>query len=240
MAGLDLHRKIIERTPDAETDQDHLRVLHACFPDMIYDRTDALAEGTPEIPARGMAQVIMSAEKTSQALQLQSVAAVPCNTFHAPEIWDRFTEELNKNSCRVKLIHMIEAAAQWILSAYPDIKRIGLMSTWGTRRAEVYQKTFSASGIRVIDSVDQELVHRAIYDHDWGVKAVSPVTPKARTVFLEQIEQLRILGAEAVILGCTEIPLAVPERIFHGLPLINPVDILADRLIEEALGVNGD
>lgn len=235
MAGLDLHRKIIERTPDAEKDQDHLRILHACFPDMIYDRTDALAQGSPEIPARGMAQVISSAERTSEALQMQSVAAIPCNTFHAPEIWDIFLQELQTASCRVRIIHMIEAAAAWILSAYPDIRRIGLMSTYGTRRAEVYQKTFQSSGIKVIDSVDQELVHQAIYDHSFGVKAVSPVTPKARAVFLEQIEQLRILGAEAVILGCTEIPLAVPERIYQGIPLINPVDILADRLIQEAV-----
>lgn len=91
------------------------------------------------------------------------------------------------------------------------------------------------AGIKVVESLDQPLVHKAVYDDQWGVKAVSPVTAKARAVFTDQIEQLQLLGAQAVILGCTEIPLAVPESIYHGIPLINPVTTLADALIAHAM-----
>ncbi len=235
MAGLDLHRHIIERTPVSGRDQDHLRVLHASFPDMIADRTEALQGGYPQVPARGMADVLLSAEAAGRALHMPCVAGIPCNTFHAPAIWDRFTAMLEEGGSRITVLHMIETTIAHITATYPEISVIGLLSTTGTREAGIYPHAFMQAGIKVVESLDQPLVHKAVYDDQWGVKAVSPVTAKARAVFTDQIEQLQLLGAQAVILGCTEIPLAVPESIYHGIPLINPVTTLADALIAHAM-----
>jgi aspartate racemase len=40
-----------------------------------------------------------------------------------------------------------------------------------------------------------------------------------------------VAGAEAVVLGCTELPLAVPEAELDGLPIVDPTRILARALI---------
>ncbi len=231
MAGLDLHRLIIEQKETSGRDQDHLRVLHASFSDMILDRTEALQQGHPEIPAKGMADVLISAETTGDALGMHGVAVVPCNTFHAPAIWDLFTAMMKERGSRLTILHMVHITISWLKQRYPEIRKIGLISTRGTRKARIYADPCEKEGIEIVNSVDQESIDQAIYDPDWGIKAVTPVSASARATILDQIEQMQILGVQAVILGCTEIPLAVPETVYHGLPLINPLSILADALI---------
>ena len=56
-------------------------------------------------------------------------------------------------------------------------------------------------------------------------------SPQARAVLLEAIEHVVAQGAEAVILGCTELPLAVPETSFAGVPLVSSTRALARALI---------
>jgi len=47
------------------------------------------------------------------------------------------------------------------------------------------------------------------------------------------MDDLIKLGAEAIILGCTELPLAVPESVYRGIPLIDPGIMMARALIRE-------
>ena len=61
-------------------------------------------------------------------------------------------------------------------------------------------------------------LHDSIYNAQWGVKAVSPVSARARANFERGVRVLREKGAEAVLLGCTEIPLALPESRLDGVP----------------------
>jgi len=79
----------------------------------------------------------------------------------------------------------------------------------------------------------QPELHNSIYDQHWGIKAVSPVTEKARNNFEEYANMLCEQGAQVIILGCTEIPLALPEQTFRGVPLIDPMFALARALIRE-------
>ncbi len=76
------------------------------------------------------------------------------------------------------------------------------------------------------------IVEPAIYDKKFGIKAYSnPVSPEARDKLETAVKSLVIDGAEAVILGCTEIPLALPESNYNGIPLIDSTAILARALI---------
>jgi aspartate racemase len=59
------------------------------------------------------------------------------------------------------------------------------------------------------------------------------VTPRARADLERGVADLRRQGAEAIILGCTEMPLAFPEGSFEGVPLIDPTLVLARSLIKE-------
>ncbi len=58
----------------------------------------------------------------------------------------------------------------------------------------------------------QDELHESIYNRNWGIKAVNAVSKKARENFLKYSDILIKNGAEIIISGCTEIPLALPER----------------------------
>ena len=77
-----------------------------------------------------------------------------------------------------------------------------------------------------------ERVQQAISNTAYGIKAQSnPVTPEARAALLAEAEKLVEQGADAVILGCTEIPLALTEPDLRGVPLLDATKGLARALI---------
>lgn len=51
--------------------------------------------------------------------------------------------------------------------------------------------------------------------------------------FCKVMDSLLEEGCEAIILGCTEIPLAIEEKYYKGIPILNPSWILARSLIQE-------
>jgi aspartate racemase len=80
--------------------------------------------------------------------------------------------------------------------------------------------------------MQEKYIQPAIYDRNYGIKARShPVTARARKNLEAGIEQLKDKGAQAVILGCTEIPLAFPETSYQGIPLLDATQILARAMI---------
>jgi len=116
-------------------------------------------------------------------------------------------------------------------------KKIGLMSTTGTREVGVYRKIFEPLGFEIVEvpEENQDELHDTIYNKKFGIKTKnSPVTPRARENFEKYLGILKKSGAEAVILGCTEIPLALPEKEFDGVPLVDPMFALARALVREA------
>ena len=108
----------------------------------------------------------------------------------------------------------------------PTCKRIGLMSTTGTRESRVYRDLLEPQGYEVLEvpSEMQPELHDTIYNQEWGIKAISPITLQAVQNFRRYAATLKAMGAEAIILGCTEIPLALPDPEFDGIPLVDPVE----------------
>merc|ERR1719266_506174 len=128
---------------------------------------------------------------------------------------------------------MLKETILLIRTMLPDCKKIGLMSTTGTRNSGVYRDLLEPEGFDVIEVPEnmQGELHDSIYNREWGVKAVSPVTEKAVSNFQSYTRYLIQEGAEAVILGCTEIPIAMPQKIYEGVPLVDPVLALARAMI---------
>ena len=60
-----------------------------------------------------------------------------------------------------------------------------------------------------------------------------PASPTACSILLKSIESLQKKKAEVVVLGCTEIPIGVPERKIGDTFIIDPGVILARALIRE-------
>lgn len=231
-AGLDLLRKIFDLT-NASTDQEHLPVALLSFPGRIRDRSTFLFDGTGENPAEAIARI---------ALQLDQLGAVvvgiPCNTAHAPAIFDVVQQRLDEAGAGLKLLHMIREAAQHLRRETEGVERIGILSTLAVYRLGMYRKTLSAHGFEPIlpdDNVQENIVNRTIFDASYGIKAqANPVSGIARQSLMNAIGHLKEKGAEAVILGCTELPLAIPEDEVDGIAVIDPTAVLARALIRES------
>lgn len=227
-AGLDLARKIFDQTL-ANTDQEHLPVALLSVPGKIAERTEFIL-GTERVnPAYALAEVIVKLEKLGAG-----VVGIPCNTAHAPQIFDVITAELEKAGSTARLLHMIEEVVRFIRRRFPTIETVGVLSTTGTNAAGVYPHYLQQEGLRVLQP-DEELqhhIHAAIYDTEYGIKARSnPVTEKARDRLLGGILSLQREGAQAIILGCTEIPLAIDDTMVGETPLIDPTLVLARALV---------
>jgi aspartate racemase len=234
MAGVELHKKIIENTLTDGTDQTHIEIYHLSRSHDIQDRTKFLFKQVKEDPAEGMFRTFEIAEKAVKKSGKEAIAGIPCNSFHAPKIWKRFVELMKDND--IKVLHMIEETSKLISKIVPNVKRIGLMSTIGTRSAGFYRDIFEPLGFNLLEIPEdiQHELHDSIYNKKWGIKAVSPVSKQVRDNFEKYVHILKEDGVEAIILGCTEIPLALPKSELEGIPLIDPMFALARSLIREA------
>ena len=225
-AGLDLVQKIFDET-DAKTDQEHIPVSMLSIPHSIADRTDFLTGESPENPAIAISKVIHKLVD-----QGATVIGMPCNTAHADPI---FNEILNRIPSKIKLVHMIHEVAQYIKNEYPSFKKIGVLSTAGTSISNVYREglaQFGLTELKVSSEIQKSAIDPAIYSETYGVKALSnPVTEQAKNDLYSGIDHLINAGAEAVVLGCTEIPLAIGEQSINGIPIIDSTKILARALI---------
>src|SRR5690606_30986787 len=144
LAGVDIVTKIIEETK-ASTDQEHLPVILSSQPHRIADRTAYLLGKTNENPAFALAQIIQELEKAGA-----SVVAVPCNTAHSPRIFDVVREELDKVSCGVKLLHLVEETARYIVEQHGNIA-VGILSTMGTRNTGLDRNVLDQNGLTPIE-----------------------------------------------------------------------------------------
>ncbi len=227
-AGLDLMRKVLDLT-EADRDQGHLPIIHYCLPHRIADRTAFLLGQTEENPGEILGE-IMAALARSGA----TVIGMPCNTAHSPAILDAALSKLARCGCRARFVHMIGETTRVIAETLPQARKIGVLSTVGTWKTGLYQDALAQKGLEAVfpDETGRENVQRAVSDPVFGIKARSnPVTVEARTLLADQAARLAEQGASAVILGCTEIPLALTESRLHGIPLIDATRVLAEALI---------
>ena len=208
MATADLFKKIVELT-DAETDREHLHILIDNNTD-IPDRTNAILSGSTK-PLELMAE---SAERLTA--QGADFIIIPCNTSHY------FIDAL-QTRCSVPL-----ETARFAQSA--GFKRLGLLATDGTVKSGVYEKAFEGTGIELI--VPNEEGQRKVMNMTYNeVKAGKTANTSALDTTLDSMQAQ---GAEAFILGCTELPIAF--RNCTDRKFIDPTAILARAAIKAAGG----
>lgn len=228
-AGLDLVKKIFDETV-AASDQEHLPVAMISYPGQIPDRSTWIADQTAPSPVPPLVEIMRRLDAAGCAL-----AGLPCNTAHAPILFDALQEAMEREGRTIRLVNMIEASAESVRRHLPSARRVGILATSSTVRTRLYHDALEAIGLEAIApdaEFQHEVVDPVIFDRDWGIKGQSsPPTQKARNHLLEGIRRLGDAGAEAVILGCTELPLAVPEPKFEGIVLIDSTRSLARALI---------
>ncbi|ADK82330.1 aspartate/glutamate racemase family protein [Sediminispirochaeta smaragdinae] len=240
MAGVKLHEKIITFTITDGSDQDHLDLIHLSRSRLIPDRTRFLHDLQGPNPGTVMAELVASAvtafQRPEDQMPVSLAAGVPCNTFHAPLVWNAFTKQLEQLHAAVKPVHMLDQTVEELRQRFAPGAHVGILSTIGTKESGVWRNAIQEAGFIPLetDQMWTEKVHGAIYDHSWGLKAKSPASGKAKAMLQEATEYLINKGADAIILGCTEIPLALREGPFRNVMLVDPVSSLARALIRTA------
>ncbi|OQW92178.1 MAG: hypothetical protein BWK79_15220 [Beggiatoa sp. IS2] len=231
-AGLDLHTKICNNTVTTGIDQDHLEVYLLSRSAHIPDRTAFLLDRTLPNPAHGIFTTVAKLVYIGA-----QVIGIPCNTSHALPIFQPLREQITQAGFNIELLHMIEETYHFLQSQYAHISKIGLLATQGTYFSGVYAEILESEHkyhVLLPTEVQRPLVHQAIYHPEYGIKArANPVTAKAIQALTDVGNSLIAAGAEVLIMGCTEIPLAL-NRAHFSVPLIDPTDILARALVHRA------
>lgn len=211
-ATADFYLKLVHATP-ATRDQEHLQVLIWSDP-TIPDRTDALlTHGEDPTPA-----LIAGARLLKEAGA--RMLAVPCNTAHA------FLAAVQAE-VDIPIVHMIEETAKYVRQLSPTVQKVGLLSTTGTRKAGLYQSWLDREGISVITPAadcQENLVMAPIR----AVKAGN--TSAARPLFIQAARGLIHAGAQAIIAGCTEVPVGLSADDIP-VPFIDPAEVLAVTVV---------
>ncbi|MEM7787874.1 MAG: amino acid racemase [Bacteroidota bacterium] len=227
-AGLDLVRWIFDET-NAHRDQDHLPVALISYPGRIPDRGAWLTDQSAPSPVPGMIEVLRRLDDAGCA-----VAGIPCNTAHARPIYDRLGEALDADGRDLRIVHMVDSIVEALAEVAPEARRIGVLATSASVASRLHRVGLEAAGLEAVvpDAAHQERVQDAIFEAEWGLKAQSaPPDARARQALLDAADRLVARGAEAVILGCTELPLAIPEAARGVVPFVNSTRALARTLI---------
>ena len=211
-ATLDLYRYITNLTA-ASRDQDHFRVLVYSNP-KIPDRTLAIADGG-ESPLNALlesARLLESAGVT--------IIAMPCNAAHY------YLDQL-RVAVDVPILDMIAETSSALRKRHPEVKIIGLLASDGTVHGKIYHQALEARGIEILlpDKSEQAFIQSTIDE----VKA-GKHTEETRKKLLVIATRLVQSGAQAIILGCTELPLVFDAGVFP-YPCMNSTRILAEAAI---------
>jgi aspartate racemase len=220
-ATIDLYTKIVKGTK-VKRDQDHLRILVDNNP-KIPDRTLAIKKKGPS----PLPQLIRSAKILEKAGA--DFIIIPCVTAH------HYFKPLQER-IRIPILHLIEISVQYLKTKWKRISKVGLLATTGTIQTGLFQKAFSHTGIEVVvpdPEIQEYWVMEAIYGKQ-GIKVMGP-SENSKRLILKASERLVRLGAQAIIAGCTEVPLVLKEGDLL-VPVIDPISILAKTAIEKAQG----
>ena len=205
--------RLIQQTP-ATCDQEHIPFVLWNNP-QIPDRSTSMRAGDSK-PLPYLIEGIL-ALRYSQC----DLIVIPCNTAH---FW---FDELIKHD--VRIIHIVDSVAS-ALRGVNVTGTVGVMGTQGTIEFGLYQNHLGKLGWDCIVPTTEEmdtLVQPAID------LIKSGLLDQAHDMFMLVVDSLIARGAQAVVLGCTEIPLAVREESRNGTPLINSIDSLVKVAINE-------
>jgi aspartate racemase len=212
-ATIDFMQLVLELTP-AKSEKDHIHTI---------------VDSNPAMPSRTRAYLFNEEDPSPYMLQgiknLINAGAdfvvVPCNSAHyfLPGIRQQYD---------FPYINMIDVTAQSILES--GYKAVGLMAGEVTVGAGLYEAACgNRTSILQVGNAEQAQIRQIIE----AVK-IGAIDDQTRAIYFKLTEQLKAQGAEAVVLGCTELQ-AVADSGVKGLPVIDSLHVLAKQTIQRAL-----
>ncbi|MBU1345746.1 MAG: amino acid racemase [Alphaproteobacteria bacterium] len=195
----------VQALTPAEGDADHIRVV---------------MDMNPQVPDRNTRPGEAEAELARMALRLKAagaqVLAMPCNTAHA--------QKAGIEAAGVAFIDMI--AATVAATKARGGRAVGVLATPGGEA--LYRTALETAGLTpvVLQGGDREGFMACVY----GVKR-GDVSVDNRAAMRRLAEALVGAGADAVIAGCTEVPLLL-DAADVTVPLVDSAEVLADVCVK--------
>jgi aspartate racemase len=203
--------ELVIRMTDAKRDQEHPEIILLNIPS-IPDRTAYILGRSQENPLEPMIEL----GKQLKGLGA-TVVATPCITAH-------YFHEALQQGVGLPLIHGIRCTAQTLRDA--GVTKVGLMATDGTVQSGIFQRQVEELGMELVlpGEEGQRGVMTLIYDQ---VKA--GMEPDM-ALFAVIRDELRSKGAQAVVLGCTELSLLKKQQEL-GQGILDALEVLAKESV---------
>lgn len=168
----------------------------------------------------------MALAQAGQALEVAGAdfLVICTNTMHK-------VEPAIAAAISIPVLHIADATAAAIQAQ--GIRTVGLLGTQFTMEQAFYKARLSEQhGLNVLipEKGDRATIHRIIYDE----LCLGNVKPASRDAYLTIIQKLQQQGAEAIIAGCTEIPLLINQADLT-LPLFDTTALHAMAAVDYAL-----
>ena len=213
-ATAEFYRRLIEQKP-ASCDQDHIPVVIWGDP-TVPDRSTSLMNRN-DLPWEKLKEGILGLKDAGC-----DRIVIPCNTAH---FWyDRMSQ------LGVPIKHIVGSVATELKSLKIYSGTIGIIGTKATMSLGLYQHYLSNQGWSCITP--------STYEMDTYVQPAIELIKSndieaAHDLLMIAIDKLMSCGIKAIVLGCTEIPLAIKETQYKNVPLINSIDSLVKAAIME-------
>ena len=208
-ATLEFLSRVQAYTP-AEKDQDHIRVIVDINP-------KAPDRNVPGSGAGGVLAEMAGALRGAGA----EVLAMPCNTAHAHA-------DLIQRASGLPLIDMIDLGAE--AARRTGAMRAGVLGTKGAIKLYREYLAARAMGLVSLPPERQEAFMATLYRIKAGDLGAS-----AKAEMQGYAAELKTLGAEVLVAGCTEVPLVLGKGDTR-LELVDPGDLLARRAVDVCMG----
>ncbi|MFB0564725.1 MAG: aspartate/glutamate racemase family protein [Candidatus Aminicenantaceae bacterium] len=211
--------ELIIKNTKASKDQEHIQVVIYSNP-KIPPRTDAIFEKGPS----PLSLLIEGVKILRQAGA--NFIVMPCVTAHY------YYREVVKHE-KIPFLNLLDETLSYVQKNFPRMRTAGLIASSGTIKSKLFHDTFARENIKIIAPYEeeQEEIMDAIFGKE-GIKA-GFTSGRPKNMIQKAAQKLIRRGAEAVIAGCTEVPLVLKEEDIH-LPLIEPLKIMAQESILKA------
>jgi aspartate racemase len=210
---------LIIKNTKVEIDQNHIPVIIYSNP-KVPPRTDAIL-GTGPSPTPNLVEGIIVLKQAGADFMV-----IPCVTAHY------FISEALKE-VQIPFISLLDESLKWAQAHIPALKKVGLVSSTGTLISGLFHDTYKKAGIEVFGPTDEE--QERVMDAIFGEKGIKAgfTSGYAKETIVNTARILAGRGAEAIIAGCTEVPLVLEEEDIP-VPLIEPLKIVAIASIKES------
>lgn len=216
-ASADLYSRIIKYSQqkyNATQDSDYPPIIIISLAMLGFDETGIVNEKLVE-------EQLIDGVKKLEAAGADFII-IACNTVH-------FFYDQMQSAVKIPILNIVDETKKRILNF--GFKKVGLFSSESTNKLKLYQDNFKKSDIEIIsaDNEQQKIMNEVIENVMGGKQE------KKDVISLNKIsKEYSKAGAEAVIIGCTELPLAINQS-QTKIKLFDTTQIIAESAVDLSL-----